>query len=398
MRVLISGAGIAGLTVAYWLRRYGFTPTIVERAPSLLTGGYKIDVRGTALQVLRRMGIHDAVIAASTDMQGALLVDKDGKVVNKMSGDEFGHRVGEDLEIVRGTLCQILMDRISDAEFIFGDSIQAISQSSDRVRIEFTKNSPREFDLAIGADGLHSNVRRIVFGDESGFVRDLGLYLCVYTVPNYLNLDRLEMQYSELGRVAAIWSSRGDANAKACFGFAAPSVHINLRDRAQQQQVLTNVYAGIGWEIPRLLEMMPSAPDVYFDVAAQICMTHWSQGRVVLVGDAGYCASPMSGQGTSLALIGAYVLAGELAAASGAYQTAFHQYEKEMRPFVMLNQALGIQSANLMKSREKRSVFTWLLEQIMRIAPGRMIEFFINRSTRRIHQAANAIALKDYSA
>jgi len=331
-------------------------------------------------------------------MQGALLVDKDGKVVNKMSGDEFGHRVGEDLEIVRGTLCQILMDRISDAEFIFGDSIQAISQSSDSVQVEFTKTSPREFDLVIGADGLHSNVRRIVFGDESGFVRDLGLYLCVYTVPNYLNLDRLEMQYSELGRVAAIWSSRGDANAKACFGFAAPSVHIDLRDRAQQQQLLTNVYAGIGWEIPRLLEMMPSAPDFYFDAAAQVCMTHWSQGRIVLVGDAGYCASPMSGQGTSLALIGAYVLAGELAAASGAYQTAFHQYEKGMRPFVMLNQALGIQSANLMKSREKRNVFTWLLEQIMRIAPGRMIEFFINRSTRRIHQAANAIALKDYSA
>jgi 2-polyprenyl-6-methoxyphenol hydroxylase-like FAD-dependent oxidoreductase len=147
MRVLISGAGIAGLTVAYWLRRYGFTPTIVERAPSLLTGGYKLDVRGTALQVLRRMGIHDAVLAASTDMQGAMLVDKDGNVVNEMSGDAFGHRVGEDLEIVRGTLCQILMDRISDAEFIFGNSIQAISQSSDRVQVEFTKGNPREFDL-----------------------------------------------------------------------------------------------------------------------------------------------------------------------------------------------------------------------------------------------------------
>jgi 2-polyprenyl-6-methoxyphenol hydroxylase-like FAD-dependent oxidoreductase len=215
----------------------------------------------------------------------------------------------------------------------------------------------------------------------------------VYTVPNYLKLDRMEMQYCELGRVAAIWSSRGDANAKACFGFVSPSV-IDLRNRAQQQQALTTVYQGIGWEVPKLLGMMPDAPDYYFDAAAQISMDRWSQGRVVLVGDAGYCASPMSGQGSSLALIGAYVLAGELAAASGAYQTAFQQYEKEMRPFVALNQALGLKSANLMRSKEQKNVMTWLLEQIMRIAPG----LFINRSTQRIHQAANAITLKDYSA
>src|SRR5215472_5313378 len=280
MRVLISGAGIAGLTVAYWLRRYCFTPTIVEQAPSLLTGGYKIDVRGTALQVLRRMGIHDAVVAASTDMQGALLVDKSGKVINEMSGDAFGHRVGEDVEIVRGTLCQILMDHISDAEFIFGDSIRVISQSSDSAQVELTKNSPREFDLVIGADGLHSNVRGIVFGDESRFLRELGLYLCVYSVPNYLNLDRMEVQYSELGRMAQLWSSRGDANAKACFGFAAPDVAIDLRDRAQQQRVLADVYRGIGWEVPRLLGMMPDAPDYYFDVAAQVDMAQWSRDRV----------------------------------------------------------------------------------------------------------------------
>ena len=398
MRVLISGAGIAGLTAAHWLKRYGFTPTIVERAPSLLTGGYKIDVRGAALQVLRKMRIHDAVVAASTDMQGAMLVDKDGKVINKMTGDAFGHRASEDLEIVRGTLCQILMESIPNAEFIFDDSIQTISQQSDSVHVEFAKNGPRDFDLVIGADGLHSNVRRLVFGDESHFIRELGLYLCVYTVPNYLNLDRMEMQYSELGRVAAIWSSRGDATAKACFGFAAPSSHIDLRDRTQQQRVLAGVYEGIGWEVPRLLGMMSDAPDFYFDTAAQISMAQWSQRRVVLVGDAGYCASPMSGQGTSLALIGAYVLAGELAAASGAYQIAFQQYEKEMRPFVMLNQALGIRSANLMKSKDKRNVFGWLLEQLMQIAPGRVLEFIINRSTRRIHQAANAITLKDYSA
>jgi 2-polyprenyl-6-methoxyphenol hydroxylase-like FAD-dependent oxidoreductase len=178
------------------------------------------------------MGIHDAVVAASTDMQGALLVDAGGTVINKMGGDAFGHRMGEDVEIVRGTLCQILMGHIFDVEFIFCDSIHAISQPSDSVQVQFTKHSLREFNLVIGADRLHSNVRGIVFGDEASFIRELGLYLCVYTVPNYLNLDRLEMQYTELGRVAAIWSSRGDANAKACFGFAAPHAHVDLRDRA----------------------------------------------------------------------------------------------------------------------------------------------------------------------
>jgi 2-polyprenyl-6-methoxyphenol hydroxylase-like FAD-dependent oxidoreductase len=238
-----------------------------------------------------------------------------------------------------------------------------------------SSNSPREFDLVIRADGLHSSVRGIVFGDESRFLRDLGLYLCVYSVPNYLNLDRMEMQYSELGRIAAIWSSRGDANAKACFGFTAPSNRIDLRDRAPQQRVLADVYQGIGWEVPRLLEMMPSAADYYFDAAAQINMAHWTQGRVALVGDAGYCASPMSGQGTSLALIGAYVLTGELAAASGAYQTAFDHYEKEMGPFVALNQALGIKSASFMRSKEKSDPLTWLTAQIMQMAPASMLEF-----------------------
>jgi 2-polyprenyl-6-methoxyphenol hydroxylase-like FAD-dependent oxidoreductase len=398
MRVLISGAGIAGLTAAYWLQRYGLTPTVVERAPSLVTGGYKIDVRGTALQVLERMGVYDAVVAASTDMQGAMLVDRDGKVINEMTGNEFGHRAGEDLEIVRGTLCEILKDSIANAEFIFGDSIRAISQHPGRVQVEFAKGSPREFDLVIGADGLHSNVRKIAFGDEARFIRDLGLYLCVYTVPNYLNLDRMEMQYTELGRVAAIWSSRGDSNARACFGFNAPSTRIDLHDRAQQQHVLADVYRGIGWEVPRLLEMASSSPDFYFDVAAQIAMDRWSQGRVALAGDAGYCASPMSGQGTSLALIGAYVLAGELAAAGADYQAAFRNYEKELRPYVIINQELGIRSAKLMKSKEKMDPFAWLLERLMQMAPGPVIQFFINRSTRRIHQAANAITLKGYSA
>lgn len=397
MNVLISGAGPAGLTAAYWLRRYGHNATIVERASSLLVGGYKIDVRGVALQVLRQMRVHDAVVAAQTDMQGAVLVDREGHVVNRMSGDDFGHRVGGDVEIVRGTLCQILKDHVGDVEFLFGDTIQAITQSAISTQVRFAKYGVREFDCVIGADGLHSNVRQIVFGEEARFLRDLGLYLCVYSVPNFLKLDRIEIQYSELGRIAAIWSSRDDQNAKACFGFVAPSHRIDMRDRAQQQHLLRTVYAGIGWEVPRLLEMMPMASDWYFDTAAQIDMPRWSEGRVVLVGDAAYCASPMSGQGTSIALIGAYVLAGELATAAGAHPRAFAEFENVMRPFVAANQALGLKSARLMRSGEEKSVVGWLLKQLMRVVPGRMTEWIINRSTERITRAANAIQIKDYS-
>jgi 2-polyprenyl-6-methoxyphenol hydroxylase-like FAD-dependent oxidoreductase len=362
----------------------------------LQVGGYKIDVRGSALEVLSQMGVHDAVAAANTDMQGAMLVDKEGNVVNRMTGDDFGHRVGGDIEIVRGTLCEILRDRLGDVELLFGDTAQAITQSSKSTQIQLTKNGTREFDCVIGADGLHSNVRRIVFGEESRFLRDLGLYLCVYSVPNYLKLDRMEVQYSELGRIAAIWCSRGDAKAKACFGFIAPSP-IDLRDRAQQEQALRTVYQGIGWEVPRLLEMMPEASDWYFDSAAQIEMPRWSQGRVALVGDAAYCASPMSGQGTSIALIGAYVLAGELAAAGGDCPRAFAEFESAMRPFIAANQALGLKSAKLMRSGDRKSISGWLLNRLMGIMPGRMLEWIINRSTERIRQAANSIRFKDYS-
>jgi 2-polyprenyl-6-methoxyphenol hydroxylase-like FAD-dependent oxidoreductase len=397
MKALISGAGPAGLTAAFWLKRYGYTPTIVERAPHLLVGGYKIDLRGAALQVIKQMGIHDAVVAARTDMRGAQLVDKEGKIIQQMSGDEFGHRVGGDLEIVRGTLCEILRDHLRDVELLFGDTIQGITQSSNSVQVQFTKNDAREFDCVIGADGLHSNVRRIAFGEESRFLRDLGLYLCVYSVPNYLKLDRMEMQYSEIGRIAQIWSSRGDANMKACFGFAAPSLQIGLHDRPQQQQALKTVYEGIGWEVPHLMELMPTASDWYFDKAAQIVMPRWSQGRVALVGDAAYCASPMSGQGTSLAIIGAHVLAGELAAASGDCLRAFAEYENAMRPFVEANQALGLKSSKRMLSGQNKSVSGWLLKLFMRIIPGPVLEWIINRSTERIRKAANSICLKDYS-
>ncbi len=227
-----------------------------------------------------------------------------------------------------------------------------------------------------------------MFGEESQFLRDLGMYLCVYSVPNYLDLDRMEIQYSEVGRIAAIWCTCDDPHAKACFGFAAPSQPIALHDRAAQEQAVRTVYAGIGWEVPRLLEMMPAATDWYFDVAAQVVMPHWSQGRVVLVGDAGYCPSPMAGQGSSVALIGGYVLAGELAAASGAHPAAFAEYERVLRPFVDANQQLGLTSAAFMTSKDEQPAVELSASEI---------ESVIDRSTERIAAAASSLDLKDYS-
>ncbi|WP_156812583.1 FAD-dependent monooxygenase [Legionella tunisiensis] len=331
MKILISGAGTAGLSVAYWLKRYGYTPTLVESAPELRTGGYKIDVRGKALQILQHAGIFDAVVAASTDMQEALLVNKHGHIIHKMSGDTFGHRMGDDQEIMRGTLNQILQDQILGVEILFGDSIQTITQTADNIHVKFEKHPPCTYDLLIGADGLHSNVRRLIFGNESSFSHELGIYLCVFSVPNYLNLDRIEMEYTELGRVAGIWSSRGDKNAKAYFAFTS-SIHIEPRDTAAQKQLLQKVFADVGGEIPKLLTMMATTDDFYFDAVSQIHMNDWSSQRVVLLGDAAYCASPMSGQGTSLALVGAYVLAGELALAKGDYHKAFNQFDKKCVP------------------------------------------------------------------
>lgn len=394
MRVLISGAGVAGLTVAYWLKRYGFLPTIVERHPSLRTGGYKIDVRGKALEVLKRMGIYEKVAQASTDMQGATIVDKNGKVIAQMSGDDFGLREGEDLEIVRGDLCHILRQEIEDVEILFSDSIQSILQETDGVTVEFEKNGKRHFDIVIGADGLHSTVRKLVFGRETRFCRHLGLYLCVFSVPNDLQLDRWEMEYSDLGKIVNIYSSKGSKDAKACFGFTSSQFAFDPRDTAAQKACLKKEYAGIQWQVPKLLEMMDKADDIYFDAAMQITLEHWSKDRVVLLGDAGYAPSPMSGQGTSVALLGAYILAGELTKAD--YKKAFLRYEELFRPFVLLNQEIGIKSAKLMQTREKGGIFIWLHELIMKIAPGRWVKFFTDRAKQRISKAANSITIKNY--
>lgn len=395
-KILISGAGIAGLMLAYWLKRYGFVPTLVERTPTLQTGGYKIDIRGVALDVIKHTGVYSAIVEATTDIQGAVVVDSSGKELTKMSGDLVGSRAEGDLEIMRSDLCQILFKQVKEnnVECLFGDSIKNIAQSKNGVDVEFEKSEPRLFDLVIGADGLHSVVRKLVFGEESNFLREFGFYVSVFSTPNFFKLDRSEIEYFEPKKYINVYSTRGDLNAKAAFAFASSRLQFDFRDTKQQKKLLEEALQGCGWEVPRLLSVMRESPDFYFDLIAQVHMPHWSQGRAVLVGDAAYAPSPMSGQGTSVALVGAYVLACELAEAQGNYTKAFASYEKSLRKFVKKNQKLAEVSVALMAD-SKFSPFVWLHHLMIWLFPAAWVTFLKNWGLRRTIKASHAIKLKN---
>jgi 2-polyprenyl-6-methoxyphenol hydroxylase-like FAD-dependent oxidoreductase len=386
--VLISGASVAGPALAYWLRRYGFNPTVVERAPAPRDGGYAVDFRGASLEVLDRMGILDEVRQRATNMGDMEYVNSAGKRVGSTPPVVFS---GE-LEVLRGDLVAILYEHTRhDVEYIFDDSITGITQDENGVKVTFERTGSQTFDLVIGADGLHSNVRSLVFGDESQFIRDLGLYVSVFTAANHLGLNHKGRFYNAPGKLAGMYPARDNSEAKAMFYFTSEQLDYGRRDTARQQQLLADAFAGEGWEVPQLLKAMRQAPDFYFDSISQIQMDHFTNGRTALVGDAGYCASPMSGMGTSLALVGAYVLAAELAAAGGEYPNAFGQYENEMWAYIATCQKQATDSQMWFVPGSKAMIrFRNWNYRMLRYKP--MSGIF----TKMALKAANVIKLKDY--
>ncbi|MFI5861396.1 FAD-dependent monooxygenase [Streptomyces sp. NPDC051546] len=397
--VLISGAGIAGTALAHWLRHHGFRPTVVERAPTLREGGYKIDIRGAALDVVSRAGVLDTVRAQRTDVQGGSIVNAAGKRVATLDGDTFGGRAGHDAEILRGDLNRILYDLTVDGadgvEYLFGDSIASATETADGIEVTFDSGANRVFDLLVGADGLHSHTRALVFGPEERFIRDLGYYVSIYSVPNHLDLDRWELTYVSPLRTALTYSTAKDTGAKAMFLFASEPLEYDRHDVSGQKKLLAEAYADEAWEVPRLLAALDEAADFYFDSLSQAHLDHWSKGRTALVGDSAYCASPASGQGTSLALVGAYVLAGELAAAGGDHVAGFAAYEREMRRFAEENQKLGPSNIKHMVMRTKRQISIQLtLLSVLGRLPGK--ERMMAKVMEPIQKAANSITLKDY--
>jgi 2-polyprenyl-6-methoxyphenol hydroxylase-like FAD-dependent oxidoreductase len=385
--ILISGASVAGPALAYWLSRYGFNPTVVERAPAVRPGGYAVDFRGAAMKALERMGIIDEIRKLETRTGAITIVDKTNRKIASMPD---GFTSGE-LEIMRGDLAGILYAATRDrAEYIFDDSILGIREDVDGAEITFSRSEPRRFDLVVGADGLHSNVRALTFGEEYRFIHHLGYYVAIFTTPNFMNLDHSGLYYGTLGKKVGIFSARENTEAKASFFFTSDPLEYDRRDMARQKQILADKFAGEQWQVPRLLRMMEDAPDFYFDSVSQIRMERWSAGRSVLLGDAAHCASPLSGMGTSMAIVGAYILAGELKRANGDYTAAFEHYETRMRDFVTQCQKL-VEGADWFVPRTRFKL--WLSQQMWKILPytpwkNMMIEVPL--------KIGNSITLKDY--
>ncbi|HUO00197.1 MAG TPA: FAD-binding domain [Bradyrhizobium sp.] len=337
--MLISGAGIAGPTLAFWLKAAGFEPTLIEQSTSLRAGGYVIDFWGLGYTIAERMGLLDEINRVGYHVQEMRIVDDAGR---RLAG--FGARVFDELTsgryvtLQRSDLSRLLFNKIAGrVENIFGDEITALEERQDRVRVELKRGGERRFGLVIGADGLHSVVRNLVFGAQSKFEKQLGYVVAAFEARGYRPRDEdVYITYSKPGRMFGRFTLRDDRTL-FLFVFAAtgPSLASSLD---AQKELVRHVYRNDGWECQKVLAELDRIDELYLDSVSQIRMPNWSRGRIALVGDAAFCVSLLAGQGSALAMISAYVLAGELAAAQGQYSQAFAGYEELLRSYIATKQ------------------------------------------------------------
>ncbi|MGR6614636.1 MULTISPECIES: FAD-dependent monooxygenase [Kocuria] len=337
-RILISGASIAGLACAYWLRKHGFAVTIVEIASAPRRGGQAVDLRGAGRTVIERMGLLEDARSISLDQAGISWVDERGRARATISSDDFdGEGFISEIEILRGDLVELLHRELdSDVEYLFNDTITGLTQDSDGVEVAFRHAPARRFDLVIGADGLHSAVRAAAFGPEEQFVKPLGLYTAWFTAPAFDDLNGWYQTYNRAGGlVASVRPGRVRTESKAALSFRlrrGETLRHNRHDRLAQVALLDERFADAGWRTPQLLEAARTSSDFSFDAMGQVDLDQWWNGRIALIGDAAACPSPLSGLGTSVALVGAYVLAGELGRGTG-HAAAFEGYDRIVRPY-----------------------------------------------------------------
>ncbi|MEU6843958.1 FAD-dependent monooxygenase [Streptomyces sp. NPDC046716] len=388
--VLVSGASIAGPAIAFWLSRQGARVTVVEKAAALREGGFAVDFRGAVHRtVLTRMGIWDDLHRIQTAMGRQTIVNAD----DTDRVDLPAHLMSGDVEVFRGDLSRLLYERTKDTvEYVFGDSIASLTESASGVDITFDHGAPRTFDLVVGADGLHSHTRRLVFGDEARYLRFFDYYVAGFDMPNHLGLDRTARLYSEPGRTAMINNYDGDPDrAGAAVVFTSEQLTYDRRDTARIKQIVAGKLRGMAWpHVAEMIAALETADDLYFDAIAQIHIDRLSHGRVVLLGDAGHGAT-MGGIGTGTALVSAYVLAGELVAARGDHRTAFAAFEAEITKYAKGCQKISGNAGPFLAPPTEKKIRS--RDRVYRMLGSRVLAGFFKRLTEK---AASALVLKDY--
>jgi 2-polyprenyl-6-methoxyphenol hydroxylase-like FAD-dependent oxidoreductase len=342
-RILISGAGVTGLALAYWVNRLGFDVTLIERSPGFRRGGHAVDVRGVALDVLKAMGLHEQASTLRTRSKGMSLLDAEGNEIKRTQERTFsaGRLDSEDIELFRDDLCQLLLDSLGNSSPIrYSESIQSIAQDATGVTATFVTGTQERFDVIVGADGVYSHTRKLEFNEEAAFVRPVGAVLAFFGVPNTLGLEHWQLAHRAEGVGYVMYPSREQDELRIGVGYGTEGNAVPSHDVAAQKAMVAERCAGLKGFFPKIIDAMKDTSQFYYNELAQIHMPRWSRDRVVLAGDAAHCASPFSGQGTSLALVGALILAHALSRQATSLNDAFATYEQRMRPYVALNQAL----------------------------------------------------------
>ncbi|MGB6176727.1 MAG: FAD-binding domain [Methylocella sp.] len=358
--VLISGIGIAGTTLAYWLGERGFKPTLVERASHLRTSGYVIDFWGFGYDIAERMGLLSGLKSEGYDVEEVRFVNAEGRREGGFGVDIFRSLTGgRYVSIARSDLAKLIYHKIDgQSETIFGDSIVGIEDTGDDVGVVFERSAPRRFDLVIGADGLHSAVRELVFGTQSRFEKYLGYAVAAFEIKGYRPRDeRVYVSHGVPGKQVSRFPMRDDRTL-ILFVFADGSDrNAAVHDMTGHKAILHKEFDDVGWECPRILAALDACDDVYFDRVSQIEMEVWSRGRVALVGDAAFCPSLLAGQGAALAMISAYVVAGELGQSEGRPEVAFRRYEQLLRPFMTAKQGVAERFASSFAPKTRLGLF-----------------------------------------
>ena len=395
MDVLISGASVAGPVTAYWLRRSGFRVTVVERAPALRkTGGHAVDLFAPALDIVERMGLVDRVEALRTGTERMVVLREGARrpstidLRKLMAGFSRRH-----VEIMRDDLSEVFYDATrDDVEYVFGDHVTGIGDDGE---VTFANGRSRRFDLVIGADGLHSGVRGLVFGPESAYTRWIGGYIAVASIPNYLDLRNEMRGFAGVNRLGGLYSAQHMTDARAMFLFRTPAeLSYDRHDGDAQRRLLREQFGDLGWEIPRLLDETDRASAFYFDSITQLRLEHWTRGRVALVGDAGYCPGPAVGGSTSLAVVGAYTLAGELAAAGGDPARAYPAYEAALGEYVRSSRTFAVSMAKRIVPTSR--AMTWAMTtgvQLFTALPTALARRIGTAGATGLHES---VAVRDY--